>query len=49
MVAVGKKGLDTGKAHSGDNTVVNVSYTMEARSLREDLPSLDLTTIKDLH
>ncbi len=47
VVAVEKKQQDTGKALSVDDTVVDASYTMEARSLREGLPPLDLATIKD--
>ena len=46
MVAVGKKQEDTGEALSGDDTMINVSYTMEARSPREGLPPLNLATIK---
>lgn len=47
VVAVEKKQQDTGKALSVDDTVVDASYTMEARSLREGLPPLDLATITD--
>ncbi len=47
MIAVGKKQQDPGEALSGDNTVVNISYTMEARSLREGLPALNPAIIKD--
>lgn len=36
-----------GEALLGDDTVVNVSYTVEARSLQEGLPPLHLATIKD--
>ena len=35
-----------GEALFGDNIAVDASYTMEARSLREGLPPLDLATIK---
>lgn len=38
---------DTREAHFCDDTVVDVSWAMEARSLREGLPPLDLATIKD--
>lgn len=47
MVAVEKKEQDKGEALLGDDTVVNVSYTVEAWSLQEGLPPLYLATIKD--
>ena len=47
VVAVEKKEQDTGKALFGDDAAVDASCTMEARSLREGLPPLDLATIKD--
>lgn len=47
MVAIEKKEQDKGEALLGDDTVVNVSYTVEARSLQEGLPPLHLATIKD--
>lgn len=47
VVAVEKKEQDTRVLLFGDDAVINVPYTMRARSLREDLPPLDLATIKD--
>ncbi len=47
VVAVEKKDQDRGEALFGDDTAVDASYTMEARSLREGLPPLDLATITD--
>lgn len=46
-LTVEKKEQDAGEAFFGDNTTVNVCYTMEAQSLREGLLSLSLATIKD--
>lgn len=45
-VAVEKKEQDMGEALCGDDTAVEASYTMEAQSLREGLPPLDLASIK---
>lgn len=47
VVAVEKKEQDKGEALLGDGTVVNISYTVEARTLQEGLPPLHLATIKD--
>ncbi len=47
VAAVGKKEQGTEEALFGDDSAVDASYIMEARSLREDLPPLDLATIKD--
>lgn len=47
VIAVEKKKQDTGEALFDGNAAVDVSYTMESRSLREGLPSLGLATIKD--
>lgn len=41
------KKQDTAEALFRDDAAVGVSYTTEARSLREGLPPLDLATIKD--
>ncbi len=47
MVTIEKKEQDKGEALFGDDAAVDVSYTIGVRSLREGLPPLDLTTIKD--
>lgn len=47
VAAVGKKEQGTEEALFGDDSAVDASYIMEARSLRQDLPPLDLATIKD--
>lgn len=47
MAAVENKKQDTGEVLFVDDTAVDASYIIEARSLREGLPPLDLATIKD--
>jgi len=47
VAAIGKKKQNTEEALFDNNSAVDALYIMEARSLREDLPPLDLVTIKD--
>ena len=47
MVAVEKKEQDAGEAFFGDNTTVDVCYTVEVQSLRKGLLPLSLVTTKD--
>ena len=47
MIAVEKKKQSTEEALVGDDSAVDASYIMKARSLREDLSPLDLVIIKD--
>ena len=47
MTAVEKKKQSTKETLFDDDNVVDVSYIIKARSLREDLSSLDLVIIKN--
>lgn len=47
MALVEKRKSDVGEAVSDEQAAVDVSYTAGAQRLREGLPPLDLTTIKD--
>ena len=47
VIAVEKKEQGTEEALFGDDSAVDASYIMEARSRREDLSPLDLAIIKD--
>lgn len=47
VIAVKKKKQSTKETLFDDDNVVDVSYIMKARSLREDLSSFDLVIIKN--
>jgi len=47
VALVEKRKSDVGEAVSDEQAAVDVSYTAGAQRLREGLPPLDLTTIKD--